>query len=169
MGLLDFLKKQNETQFGLDNVGDVILEVSRKQTEDCNIDDQLNNLRLFLKDRENVIKGREKIAISFGGYDNDPRELYEITEVRKYVSTLDGAFPYLFYFCSLSYPTIRVFAMCTCKVTKVAGGVVLDQKDLQNFLMYHFQYLNELCSTYNLGDAIADQVTDEVLKHLSLK
>jgi len=108
---------------------------------------------------------RGGIVISFSGYDDDPRELYEIPEVRKYVSALDAAFPYLFYFCSLSNPTLRVFAMCTCKVTKVAGGVTIDQKDFQKFLLYHIQYLNELCSTYNLGDAIAKQVTDEVLSY----
>ena len=169
MGLLDFLKKQDETELDLDNVGDVILEVSRKQAENCNIDDQLNTLSFFLKDREYVIKGRGKIAISFSGYDDDPRELYEIPEVRKYVSALDTAFPYLFYFCFLSYPTIRVFTMCTCKVKKVPGGETLDQNDFQNFLVYHFRYLNELCATYNLGDAVADQVTDDVLMYLNLK
>jgi hypothetical protein len=167
MGLLDFLKKPDKAGFDLDNVGDIILDVSRKQVEDCDIDDLLKSLSVYLKNKENVIKGREKTAISFSGYDDDPRELYEIPEVRKYVSALDAAFPYLFYFCSLSYPTLRVFAMCTCKVTKVAGGVIFDQKDLQNFLLYHIQYLNELCSTYNLGEAIANQVTDEVLSYFS--
>lgn len=164
MGLLDFLKKPDKDGFDFDNFGDIIFDVSRKQAEDCDIDDNLKNLTFFLKNRENVVKGRGKTAISFSGYDNDPRELYEIPEVRKYISTLDNAFPYLFYFCSLSYPTLRVFAMCTCKVTKVAGGVILDQNDFQNFLISHIQHLNELCSTYNFDDTIAAQVTDEVLK-----
>ena len=47
--------------------------------------------------KELALQCQGKVEISFHGYDDDPRELYEIDEVRAYVALLDQALPDLFF------------------------------------------------------------------------
>ena len=53
-----------------------------------------------LADRNVVERYRGRVDLAFLGYSNDPRELRDIPEVRRFCSTLDDAFPYWFYFLS---------------------------------------------------------------------
>ena len=48
--------------------------------------------------KELTLHCQRKINISFDGYDDDPRELFEIDEVKQYVALLDEALPELFFF-----------------------------------------------------------------------
>ena len=41
---------------------------------------------------------KNKIALSFLGYDQEPREVYQIQEIREYVAALYEKYPELFYF-----------------------------------------------------------------------
>ncbi|EYU13887.1 DUF4365 and DUF1817 domain-containing protein [Photorhabdus aegyptia] len=71
-----------------------------------------------------------KIEISFHGYDQDPRELFEIPEVRAFASKLSTALPELFFFaytgeCSHGLMTI---AMCLTEVKKLSSTPNEDNK-----------------------------------------
>jgi len=63
------------------------------------------------------------VEFGFAGYDEDPRELYEIDEVREYVTLLDAALPELFFFARTEMPTstLIIFALCQTNVTWVNG------------------------------------------------
>jgi len=94
-----------------------------------------------------------KVEITFFGYEDDPRELFEIEEVRKYVALLDDALPELFFFVRTEAPTstIRLFALCLTKVWWVkmpsapTGRMVgLNTDKVGLFLTKHFPALNEM-------------------------
>ena len=47
---------------------------------------ETNEKNLILENlRKNTTKSKKKLMITFDGYDNDKREVYEIDEIRKYV------------------------------------------------------------------------------------
>ena len=54
----------------------------------------------------------ENVDVSFHGYDDDSRELFEIQGVRDFVNKLDTEFPFWLYFMDLSYSGLYAIAMC---------------------------------------------------------
>ncbi|MEW6305064.1 MAG: hypothetical protein AB1705_16430 [Verrucomicrobiota bacterium] len=56
------------------------------------------------------LMGRLEFAI--GGYDDDPREVYEIPEVRRFYAALHRAWPYSLYFCHLQGIGLVTMAAC---------------------------------------------------------
>lgn len=123
-------------------------------------------LNRFLDSREYVIAGRGRVTLAFEGYDDDPRDLYDISEVRRYVSTLDEAFPYLFYFGDLNGDTVKLLALCLCRVVKVGNGSKPHPDDFQRFLFAHVAALNQLADTFALEGGIKEEVTKEVVEYL---
>jgi len=95
-----------------------------------------------------------KIEFSFSGYDADPRELFEIAEVRRYIEALDEALPELFFFIRTEEPAaaLRLIVFCLCnagwedeRATRTKPErVVFETANLVPFLERHFQALNEL-------------------------
>jgi hypothetical protein len=55
-----------------------------------------------------------KISFSFNGYDDDPRECFEVEEMRRFVALLDEAVPELFFFAQAEEPahTLKLFLFC---------------------------------------------------------
>lgn len=60
------------------------------------------------------IYAKEKIHISFGGYDNDKREIYEIPEIREYVKNVCDKYGYLFYFINQIDNNRSLIFACLC-------------------------------------------------------
>lgn len=95
-----------------------------------------------------------KVEISFHGYDDDPRELYEIPEMRQYVPVLVAALPELFFFAYTGEraQTLRAVALCLASVeirsrtpnqyNKIP--VEVTTKEIGDFLYSHFPGLNEM-------------------------
>jgi hypothetical protein len=86
------------------------------------------------------------------GYDNDPREIHLIPEVRRFYPAFHEAWPYWLYFCNLDVDTLRAMTMCclpdvsTMQVdgqTKMA--VTCDPLDLLNFIKRDFMPMNAMC------------------------
>jgi hypothetical protein len=68
----------------------VILMFSRRQVETCDVDEPLASAQLTA-DRRAAIEFCGRISLVVDGYNDDPRELFEILEVRAYIKRLDQA------------------------------------------------------------------------------
>ena len=123
----------------------------------------LNALNGFLEDSQTVSNGKNRVAISFEGFDSDPRPAYDIPGIRDYVSKLDTEFPYWFYFCNLESQSIQLICLCLCEVEKVRGGSRPDADDLRKFLEDHLKSMNELGARYNLSENEIIDRSEEVL------
>ena len=69
--------------------------VSKEEAEKCDLRRMEKN---FENMRETGIKGKGTLVISFDGYDNDPREIYQIPECKEFMIKLLAAVPYMFYY-----------------------------------------------------------------------
>ena len=90
----------------------LVVVVSRRDVEAGNIEPTLQVLSRLLADIPTVHEYRERVDIAFHEYDADSRELFEISEVRRFVANLDDAFPYWLYFLSREYTGLRAVAFC---------------------------------------------------------
>jgi hypothetical protein len=126
----------------------------------------LTPLQGFLENRNAVVGGRGRITLLFEGYDDDPRDVYDIPEIRRYAKALDEAFPYWFYFANLQGDTLKVLALCVCRIVKVSGFSTPQPDDLKQFLFSHIIALNQLCERFQLSDSVKQQVTNEALAYI---
>jgi hypothetical protein len=53
-----------------------------------------------------------RLALFIEGYDNDPREIYAIPEVRRFYQQLWQRWPYWLYFCNLDTKNLMMMVMC---------------------------------------------------------
>jgi hypothetical protein len=117
-----------------------------------------------------------KIEISFSGYDDDPRELFEIEEVKRYVTRLDGVLPDLFFFARSEEPfsTLLLFVFCLMGVgwegerstPSVTRKFMIDTTLLPPFLEWHFNGLNSISERLDLPESEIERISRAVGKML---
>jgi len=93
------------------------------------------------------------------GYDDDPRELNSIPEVRSFYSALHKEWPYWLYFCDLGDDRLRLMVLCCLKnmaTLKMQGQVnyvtAYDPKDLLRFVADDFSPMNEICERASMSE-----------------
>ena len=86
------------------------------------------------------------------GWDNDPREIHMIPEIRRFYSTFHDAWPYWLFFCNLDMDTLRAMTMCclpSVNTMQVEGRIQValtcESLDLLNFLKLDFMPMNLMC------------------------
>jgi len=124
--------------------------------------------------RELAYECQGKVEFSFAGYDEDSRELYEIDEVREYVTLLDAALPELFFFARTEMPTYTLitFALCQTKIAWVSGRstrtvtrkVSFDTDKVAAFCYRHWPGLNEMTEWLGMTMEENKRITFDVVK-----
>jgi hypothetical protein len=93
-------------------VDPIMLVVSREEVEGGDISRPQATFSKLLSSPETIRHFRERLDISFFGYDQDRRELFEIPEVRSFVHKLDEIFPYWLFFLSRYYLGLQCITFC---------------------------------------------------------
>jgi hypothetical protein len=113
-----------------------------------------------------------KIEFSFSGYDDDPRQLCEIEEVKRYIAILDSVLPELFFFVRTEEPmvTLKLFIFCLFGVG-IEGEwpdrrVIIEVKLSAPFLNSHFDSLNLISEWVDLPGEEILRISKAVLKPL---
>lgn len=92
------------------------------------------------------------MSIVIGGYDDDPRELFEIPEVYSYLHGLDQEWPFWFFFCTPE--SIRLIGMCLASAVAVSPGkAYIPPQSLGYFMERGFAAVNHLFSHYGFPEA----------------
>jgi hypothetical protein len=147
-------------QTGINFVGIVI---SRNEIESLEIAPVLKSLESMLYDAETVQAFQGQMGLSFQGYDNDPRELYEIPEIRRYLAMLDRNFPYWFYFHSTTDDTLKMLAFCLCDTRKIGAGLAYPEpEELKTFILKHFDATNRLFDHYHLDESMNEELSNQI-------
>lgn len=120
-----------------------------------------------------------KVEISFYGYEDDPRELFEIDEVRKYVPMLDSALPELFFFVRTEAPAhiLKTMALCQADVSwpygrstrEVTRKVVFDTDKVAEFMIRHWPGLNEMTEWLSMSIEENKKISFGVIRCLGLE
>ncbi|MDE2781600.1 MAG: chlororespiratory reduction 6 domain-containing protein [Gemmatimonadota bacterium] len=139
--------------------------VDRSDVEALDVSGTAETLSRVLADRDAVERYRGSVDLAFFGYTNDPRELRDIPDVRRFCTELDDAFPYWFYFLSTDGGTLGVIASCLCSVTPVRPGVVSFGPDLPDFVSRHYQALNWLFHNYSLDERLNVEISGKVFEY----
>ena len=110
------------------------------------------------------------------GWDDDPREIHLIPEVRRFYSGFHEAWRYWLYFCNLDGDTMRSMVMCclpdvsTMQVdgqTKIA--VTCDPLDLLNFIKRDVMPMNLMCGRAEMFESRIYDRSRAVFEYFGLR
>ena len=141
--------------------GDLIFyQFSRSKVEQC---DFTHFLSLYAPDKLPEGRALHELMNCFvfcvEGWDNDPREIHTIPEIRQFYSAFHDAWPYWLYFCNLHVDTLRSMTMCclpSVNTVQVDGrtqvAITFDPLDLIKFMKRDFMPMNLMCDRAQMSE-----------------
>ena len=154
----------------------ILYQFSRDLVE---VDDATDFLKRFGRYRLPV--GRQlgvmmnHLALFIEGYDDDPREIYAIPEVRKFYQQLWERWPYWLYFCNLDTENLMMMVMCcldSLDALKVQGReqvqVSLEPLEILQFISGGFVPMNEMCERAGMSERQIFDRTKAVFEYFNL-
>jgi len=115
------------------------------------------------------------VILGIEGWDDDPREIHMIPEIRRFYTSFHEAWPYWLYFCNLETDTLRAMTMCclpSIDVMQTEGqiqvAVTCDPLDLLNFLKRDFLSMNLMCERAGMFEARIYNRTKAVFEYFGL-
>lgn len=153
----------------------IVISVDREQVESGDLQTVLAKLQEMVADRRSAELYRDKIELTFDGYGDDPREVWEIPQIAAFVRALDEAFDCWFYVCHPQGVTLRTLAFSACRIEVVrrnpllGTGVKPNNEDLAEFLRAHFDAVNGLFARLGLDTSTLPAITDKVVSAFGLR
>ena len=123
----------------------VVLMISRRQVRDRDLSSILDSLKPLTAAREDAWLYRGQMALVIDGFNDDPRELIEIPEVREIVKALCAAWPYWGFFMNQVDDSLKIVAGCICADSFPGSGAAeIDVQKLNAFISQGFDGMNAL-------------------------
>jgi hypothetical protein len=113
-----------------------------------------------------IYENKSQLHISIYGYDDDPRELFEIEEVVEWVkkSIFEEEIPwFLLLSTSPDSQSIKLLALCFC--SDPAHGIKADASKLQEFAEINFGILNKYMKEKKLLDSQNAEISQNIIKY----
>jgi hypothetical protein len=150
----------------------VILLISRRAIEHMDVASVVKPLKILLATREDTRLYRGQMSLVVDGYDEDPRALVDIVEVRDFLRAFSAAWPYWAYFFNQVDDSIIILGSCVCGAEYPGGGTVqIDAEKLKSFLLDGLNCVNELFDKHGFPEsenALLSQGLLEVISQAGL-
>jgi hypothetical protein len=156
------LKHALETEYGL-----VTYLIDREDIESGNETNFLSFLSEISSCREIAVGFQGRVEIYIHGYDEDPRELYDIPEVLTFLRKIDQIWPYWMLYQFGHGDWLKVLAVCLGAAVRDTDGQVRIEGRVMNVLIDRwFVALNELSHRFALTHAINKEASERAIRLL---
>lgn len=121
----------------------LVLAISRSDIVSGNIASVMERLHVLTDSADNIRRYRECLVFQVEGYDDDPRELPEIPEVRAFFRQLVAEWPHWLWFLQRGMGAIGLLMSLLCEVTVIrnmGGGFGTQLENMEEVRWY----LNDL-------------------------
>ena len=108
----------------------LVLLISRREVDEGDIASVISRLKVCLANREDAWLYRGQMTLIVAGYDNDPRELVDIPEVRFLLRALETSWPQWAYFFNQVDDSIKLLLSCVAGSRFLGRGAVELDADL---------------------------------------
>jgi len=137
----------------------VIIQVSRDEVENIDTSGVIGILDSFVPDL--IDRNRNRVQIEVLGYADDPRELFDIPEIRRYFAKLFEDSDSLLFWIAIDSHMFIFLGLMLYEPVRVKGRVTLKPLHLQAFLQRAFVKLNRFCEQYQQSP----EPTNELVRH----
>ena len=133
------------------------------------ISEVLAALKSLSGDRSSAMSAEGAVTLVFHGYDDDPREIEAIPEVREWFAKLFAAWPYWSFFASRIDQTVPLILSLLLSGENVPSepsmvGWSFDLEELRPLLLEMFGHQNELIEKLDIGEDVNERVTHDFLE-----
>jgi hypothetical protein len=121
--------------------------------------------------RDVVLSAQGKVDMFIGGYDNDPRELYEIPEVRCWIAKAVEQVRYLAWFFDMGARAqgMIIIPPCVCRFERPdANTLSIELEDLWAFVEKQFNNLNELADRFSLPEDLNEASSRAICRKVGI-
>lgn len=113
--------------------------------------------------RETTTAARNGVDFLVDGYNEDPRDLFEVATVRRWVQTAAQTVATLAYFLNMGEQAqgIQTIVYCLCETKRIKGTLIYLKQapGLLAFMRLQFHGLNELTERFALGEDVNREVS----------
>ncbi len=152
-------------------IGDPLcIVVSRDEVQRQDTSSALSTLKALLKTPEIARAYRERVDIAFDGYNEDPRELDEIEEVRDFVQRLDADFPFWLFFLSKQMLGLQCIVFCHLLPFLTDEGKAEHHPRQLNELLTKrwFPAMNHVAEYAKLTEKEIEGLTDRFIEYINI-
>ena len=151
----------------------IVLQISQSDIKDCNTSEYVTLLHGITGSLQSFEDAFQKYVLLISGYDDDPRELYQIPEVVSFIKDLNSKLPFWLYFVNTTDKRFFSWMIaCLCK------GMSLDQDEdtiyadfnadaYNDLIEYQFSNIVKLMSGLGMEESIQEKVLKELSKNLA--
>lgn len=145
----------------------IVLLLSRREIEAGDVAGAVERLHNAFNTAEAIWQARGQLALVVDGYNDDPRELVDIAEVRKFLRALDAKWPYWAFFFNTLDASIPLYLSCLCGDFYPGGGLVeLDHSKLGRTLVSGFAAMNALFDANGFPENELETMSQGVIEAL---
>ena len=149
----------------------IVLQISQENIKDCNTSEYVTLLHGATGTIQSFEVAFQRYVFLISGYDDDPRELYQIPEVVSFIKDLNSKLPFWLYFVNTADKRFFSWMIaCLCQ------AMSLDQDEETIYADFNADAYNELIETQfsNIlklmsGLVIGESIQEKVLNGLSEK
>ena len=80
----------------------IVLQISQEDIQNCDTSEYVAHLNVITNSIQSFEEAYQKYVLLISGYDDDPRELYQIPEVVSFIKDLNSKLPFWLYFVNTS-------------------------------------------------------------------
>lgn len=142
-----------------DDYPPIVIQIPREAVESGYVNGVVEILESFTPSL--LEQNRNRVRLEVLGYSDDPRELYDIHEVKLYFKNLFERYPGIFYWIDIDSYMLMFLGLMFFKPIRQDGIVRLSNENLQEYLRIGFAGLNHFC---NENSVPADPTTQLVLR-----
>jgi len=153
------------------------LSIPRNAIDKSSLEPTLATLQGMVKDKASALSNMRKLHVQVLGYDDDPRELFEIPEVRSFLAALDSHFPHWFLLLAPDaefLPLLMLSLYEPAKAKEERDGkfrAYLTGGDLSAFLQRHVAALLDIVEDFSLDDddfTSCQRIMEDVTRQLNI-
>lgn len=130
----------------------------------------LLSLQNFTRDRAAALSAEGAVTLIFHGYDDDPRELEAIPEVREWFATLYRAWPYWSFFANRTDQTVALVISLLLPGEQVKGeepgmvGWFFELDALSPLLLKMFGFQNALIESLDISEDVNERSSADFIE-----
>nr|WP_236783317.1 chlororespiratory reduction 6 domain-containing protein [Aliivibrio fischeri] len=148
----------------MDEAKDNSYVFDRKDIEYLNfsgIDDLIERLT---RTKELLLNNRNKLSLWFAGYDDDPRELYEIPEIRRWFRvSVERGIPWFYFLSNLEESmTLKIFLYSYCNIEKKKPITNDTYKNINDWINSNFHNLNKFIDENNVPEVVNETISKNI-------
>ena len=150
----------------------IVLQISQENIKDCNTSEYVTLLHGATGTIQSFEVAFQRYVFLISGYDDDPRELYQIPEVVSFIKDLNSKLPFWLYFVNTADKRFFSWMIaCLCQAMSLDQDeetiyADFDADAYNDLIEYQFRNIVKLMSGLGMGDSVQEKVLKELSGNL---